>query len=720
MVDPDDPDDPPLPKPPKAKPPVRTPTVTVAVIASKFTLPEGSDDVWLARQEADRKAMQRTLKDAYDKIGKRDPKWDESARGALDLRRPHPRRTRMSARRRKLRYVDDHVNKAIQAGCDDPMLLYLHTRTFRVDEGHTAEEVVQSIVTAAEKLRDSKYSSYHRMTALRSAASVLRLIKRPEMQDKGRKLLTEAMTAYALAAKEAQDDGALRIRLTDEGRNLLVTAQIFGDDAQTAFTRVDDALKPVAEAEAIRQKLKGDFLISYAWDARGGGLAGTVTKEGWQLFHERLRQANEALESAWSLDAKDAATAARAITICKGLQLGDTAVQKWFDRAMAADPGCRAACDELIDFLDPKWGGSREKLVAFGRECKKSKTHLSGIPLLVAEAHARAFLFAPPGTMETYLKSAPVWSEIAAVHDEHFAKLPDDALAHASYAMYCGLVQKWDLASTHFQQAEGAVPASLIFAPEQFLLARQIAFQNHPPGKWRRKVQRPMQDKESRKQGRQEKCRDTSALIRSCPFLPSLLHQRSISSSAGSTRRCHDRAVHPRTQRRDCRIAGARPATYGCPRCRNVALPAGRPHAHRNRHHAPGPRRQSRHARLPPVPARGQPGVLDPLDRRLAVRGQLEASLARARPRRLGGRRAARRHGRVRLVEDRSVSACEICNLPSFWWQLGEVGLLIALALLCGHLQGVFRCAPPELSFDPPVDHGDHHAHSGHDGSRHH
>jgi hypothetical protein len=53
-------------------------------------------------------------------------------------------------------------------------------------------------------------------------------------------------------------------------------------------------------------------------------------------------------------------------------------------------------------------------------------------------------------------------------------------------------------------------------------------------------------------------------------------------------------------------------------------------------------------------------------------------------------------------------SACEACGLPSFWWQLGEVGLLIAIALFCGHLQGILRCGPPELSFDPPADHGDH------------
>src|SRR5262245_17413564 len=50
-------------------------------------------------------------------------------------------------------------------------------------------------------------------------------------------------------------------------------------------------------------------------------------------------------------------------------------------------------------------------------------------------------------------------------------------------------------------------------------------------------------------------------------------------------------------------------------------------------------------------------------------------------------------------------SDCEACGIPSFWWQLGEIGLLLAIALVCGHLQSVFRCAPPELSFDPPAAH---------------
>jgi hypothetical protein len=49
-------------------------------------------------------------------------------------------------------------------------------------------------------------------------------------------------------------------------------------------------------------------------------------------------------------------------------------------------------------------------------------------------------------------------------------------------------------------------------------------------------------------------------------------------------------------------------------------------------------------------------------------------------------------------------------TVPNFWWQLGEVSLLVAIALFCGWLQGVFHWAPAELDLDPPV-HGFEHVH---------
>jgi hypothetical protein len=52
-------------------------------------------------------------------------------------------------------------------------------------------------------------------------------------------------------------------------------------------------------------------------------------------------------------------------------------------------------------------------------------------------------------------------------------------------------------------------------------------------------------------------------------------------------------------------------------------------------------------------------------------------------------------------------------SIPNFWWQLGGVSILVALALFCGWLQGVLGWAPEEVSFDPPaVSDGHGHGHS--------
>src|SRR5262245_42523738 len=64
-------------------------------------------------------------------------------------------------------------------------------------------------------------------------------------------------------------------------------------------------------------------------------------------------------------------------------------------------------------------------------------------------------------------------------------------------------------------------------------------------------------------------------------------------------------------------------------------------------------------------------------------------------------------------LDDRSCDCLGFMILPSFWWQLGTVATVIALALFCGWLQGVIRYAPVEVSVEMPTGH-DGHGH-GHD-----
>jgi hypothetical protein len=55
-----------------------------------------------------------------------------------------------------------------------------------------------------------------------------------------------------------------------------------------------------------------------------------------------------------------------------------------------------------------------------------------------------------------------------------------------------------------------------------------------------------------------------------------------------------------------------------------------------------------------------------------------------------------------------------VISVPSFWWQLGAVGALAALALFCGWLQGVYAWEPAELDLEPPVHAHGHDAHAAH------
>jgi hypothetical protein len=53
-------------------------------------------------------------------------------------------------------------------------------------------------------------------------------------------------------------------------------------------------------------------------------------------------------------------------------------------------------------------------------------------------------------------------------------------------------------------------------------------------------------------------------------------------------------------------------------------------------------------------------------------------------------------------------------TVANFWWQLGAVGLLTALTLFCGWLQGVFGWAPAEIDLEPSESAGDHDAGHAH------
>ncbi len=65
-------------------------------------------------------------------------------------------------------------------------------------------------------------------------------------------------------------------------------------------------------------------------------------------------------------------------------------------------------------------------------------------------------------------------------------------------------------------------------------------------------------------------------------------------------------------------------------------------------------------------------------------------------------------------IDARPCNCLGLVTVPNFWWQLGGVASLAAVALFCGWLQGLLRWTPAEVNLDPPAHHGHDHGHGHH------
>lgn len=66
-------------------------------------------------------------------------------------------------------------------------------------------------------------------------------------------------------------------------------------------------------------------------------------------------------------------------------------------------------------------------------------------------------------------------------------------------------------------------------------------------------------------------------------------------------------------------------------------------------------------------------------------------------------------------LDARSCDCLGVVTMPNFWWQLGYVSMLAAIAMICGWLQSVFHWTPHDINLDPPAHgHGHDHGHAHH------
>jgi tetratricopeptide (TPR) repeat protein len=474
-------------RPPKGvppRPPVFVPLeidntpLTIAGIDLGFKVPPVS----LPDQEKEIKERidfnRRTTIEDYERIGKKDARWDDHARAAF--KEAAEMFSLLREAKASLFTIHPLTKRAVEAGCDDPLILYLHSRALLAMPTDDHPGRLRRVHEAALAMEKSAYSNYRRCVALMAAVPYRVRPNAPEGDEnrEAERMLKAALELLGESVKKGE-----RIPRAERWHyeTLVDAVSLYSSihrDTPKALAWMEKIVGEFPELQAPALKARGDVMTSYGWEARGGGFANQVTEVGWRLFRERLNDARVSLQKAADLNPKDGHAPALMILNCKAIGRGDlNETRDWFSKAMKADPDNYEACDQLMDYLDPKWHGSAEAVVGFGRSCRDSKNWRSRIPLLVADAHLRAVMFKSPNDQRRYLHSQPVWDDIKGVFEEYFSHCPDDNAERCRFASYCYYCGKFDICAEQFLLAGDNVIPFFLVGEAQMLAMRADALQ---------------------------------------------------------------------------------------------------------------------------------------------------------------------------------------------------------------------------------------------------
>lgn len=136
--------------------------------------------------------------------------------------------------------------------------------------------------------------------------------------------------------------------------------------------------------------------IEWAWEARTRKMAKYVSREQFEVFHARLRIAEEQLYEVAERRPHWVAPWYLLQITGRGLQVGQETAARRFEAAARRCPGHLSAHRQHVQQVCPKWGGSWERTHDFARTSMLSAPEGSALGELVAIGHLEQWLAEQP------------------------------------------------------------------------------------------------------------------------------------------------------------------------------------------------------------------------------------------------------------------------------------------------------------------------------------
>jgi hypothetical protein len=386
---------------------------------------------------------------AYERIGRRNPQWDATAREMIEA---------WSVVGSSTRDEEDVMllggEKARTLGCDDPLVMYIAGRTIQ-KWLYTPEHVAAMFDRALQNLRKSEYHPAIKAITLARAAKAKAALNNDAARAAAKELLDEAV---ALVPAMAKDNAS-----PTPGQFLMSLMNLIGEgsiavsgDRATYAMKLLRAFDQNSPDKSMSMALSAAFFVRYGWDARGSGAGSTVSEEAANTMHERMKIAEEACAAGWKADPKNLQPPLLMLQVELAQGEGRERMELWFARATKADPDSLEPYTAKMYYLEPKWRGSPEEMLEFGRECAASENWEAGIPLILVDAHMTLSDYAGD-RLKYFDRNKQAWKDIRGVYDRYLARHPDSKYHRSRYSQIAYFVGDVDVAVEQFRALKNRV-----------------------------------------------------------------------------------------------------------------------------------------------------------------------------------------------------------------------------------------------------------------------
>ncbi|HEV2693814.1 MAG TPA: immunoglobulin domain-containing protein [Verrucomicrobiae bacterium] len=435
--------------------------------------------------------LQNTL-DAYEKSALTNPAWNTPVKNAMTAYAQLCAGGNYGAEEFQ---IATNCEAAIDAGCKDPFISYLNTKfNLAHKDFYTPENfprylhllsskmgiLARSYCLSAPALNNSEYPPickfYGSISAAISLRDILAAAHDPEVATIYGGLRQSAATNLLLALHDRNMPPSQIFESCDLFLNHFATGEA---ELKTVYESIERTLFENHD-RYVGLVVRGRFYIDFAWLARGGDWAGNVTPDGWEKFNARLEVSEKALNEAWDLNPQEPLIPTTMLTLELGQGKGRGRMETWFLRAMSLDPDNAIACDKKSIYLEPKWYGTREKVMVFCRDCLNSSAWGGKVPLTLADEYIsileeskrdiQAELMSRstntddnnPIVLHNQPEENFTWSEVKTAFEKYLKNNPADVLERQRYIRDAIKSGQWDSVKEQLPMLGGAHYADIL------------------------------------------------------------------------------------------------------------------------------------------------------------------------------------------------------------------------------------------------------------------